>query len=41
MQRVAIYLKRRADLARPVFFDWWLGQHGELAEKLPELRRYI
>ena len=26
MQRVVIYLKRRADLLQPVFFDWWLGQ---------------
>ena len=41
MQRIVVYLKRRADLARPVFFDWWLGQHRELAEKLPGLRRYI
>jgi uncharacterized protein (TIGR02118 family) len=41
MQRIVVYLKRRADLARPAFFDWWLGQHRELAEKLPGLRRYI
>ncbi len=30
MQRAVIYLKRRADLARPVFFDWWLHHHGGL-----------
>jgi len=41
MQRVVIYLKRRADLPQPVFFDWWLGRHRALAEKLPGLRRYI
>ena len=41
MQRVVIYLKRRADLLQPVFFDWWLGQHRALAEQLPGLRRYI
>jgi uncharacterized protein (TIGR02118 family) len=41
MQRVVIYLKRRADLPQPVFFDWWLGQHRALAEQLPGLRRYI
>jgi uncharacterized protein (TIGR02118 family) len=41
MQRVNFYLKRRADLTRPGFFDWWLGQHRELAEKLPGLRHYI
>src|SRR6266852_9645622 len=35
MQRVVIYLKRRADLARPVFFDWWLHHHGALAAQLP------
>ena len=39
--RVFIYLKRRADLLRPVFFDWWLGQHRALAEQFPGLRRYI
>jgi uncharacterized protein (TIGR02118 family) len=41
MQRVVIYLKRRADLPQPVFFDWWLGRHRALAEQLPGLRRYI
>jgi uncharacterized protein (TIGR02118 family) len=40
MQRVVIYLKRRADLAQPLFFDWWLGQHRVLAEQLPGLRQY-
>ena len=41
MQRVVIYLKRRAELLQPLFFDWWLGQHRVLAEQLPGLRRYI
>ena len=40
MQRVVTYLKRRADLLQPVFFDWWLGQHRALVEQLPGLRRY-
>jgi uncharacterized protein (TIGR02118 family) len=40
MHRVVIYLKRRANLLQPVFFDWWLGQHRTLAEQLPGLRRY-
>ena len=40
MQRVVIYLKRRADLPQPLFFDWWLGQHRALAEQLPGLRQY-
>ena len=41
MQRVVIYLKRRTDLARPLFFDWWLHQHRALAAQLPGLHRYI
>ena len=41
MQRVVIYLKRRTDLLRPLFFDWWLGQHRALAERLPGLRQYL
>jgi uncharacterized protein (TIGR02118 family) len=41
MQRVVIYLKRRADLLQPAFFVWWLGQHRALVERLPGLRRYI
>ena len=41
MQRVVIYLKPRVDLARPVFFDWWLGDHSTLATQLPGLRRYM
>ena len=41
MQRVIIYLKRRAELLQPLFFDWWLGQHRLLAEQLPGLRQYI
>jgi uncharacterized protein (TIGR02118 family) len=40
MQRVVIYLKRRADLPQPVFFAWWLGQHKALAEQLPGLCQY-
>ena len=41
MQRVVIYLKRRTDLLRPLFFDWWLGQHRVLAQQLPGLRQYM
>jgi uncharacterized protein (TIGR02118 family) len=40
MQRVVIYLKRRADLPQPAFVSWWLGPHRALAEELPGLRRY-
>ena len=41
MQRVVLYLKRRTDLPRALFFDWWLGQHRALVEQLPGLRQYI
>jgi len=41
MQRFVFYLKRRTDLARSVFFDWWLHHHGALAAQLPRLHRYI
>jgi uncharacterized protein (TIGR02118 family) len=34
------FLKRRPDLQRPAFFDWWLNQHAPLAVKIPGLRRY-
>jgi uncharacterized protein (TIGR02118 family) len=34
------FLKRRADLQRPAFFDWWLNQHAPLVVKIPGLRRY-
>jgi uncharacterized protein (TIGR02118 family) len=40
MQRVVFYLKRRTDLPKPRFFDWWLGLHRTLAEQLPGLRQY-
>ena len=40
MQRIVIYLKRRADLMQPEFFDWWLGPHRALAEQIPGLRQY-
>jgi uncharacterized protein (TIGR02118 family) len=40
MQRMVVYLKRRPEFSRPEFFDWWLGQHRELAEKIPGIRRY-
>jgi uncharacterized protein (TIGR02118 family) len=41
MQRLVLYLKRRADLTRHVFFAWWLGHHSALATQLPGLRRHI
>lgn len=41
MIRYMSFLGRREGLARPEFFDWWLGQHRRLAEALPGLRRYV
>ena len=40
MYRLMIFLKRRPDLQRPAFFDWWLNQHAPLVIKIPGLRRY-
>lgn len=40
MLKVMYFLKRRQDLDRETFFDWWLGPHAELAARLPGLRRY-
>lgn len=40
MYRVMSFLKRRADLQRPVFFTWWLNHHAALAAKVPGLQRY-
>lgn len=40
MQRVVVYLKRKPAFTRPAFFDWWLGRHRAIAERLPGLRRY-
>jgi len=41
MYRIMSFLKRRPDLERPVFFDWWLSQHAPLAVKIAGLKRYI
>ena len=40
MYRIMSFLKRRADLERAAFFDWWLSQHAPLASKVPGLNRY-
>jgi len=40
-QHLIIYMKCRAGLARPAFFDWWLGHHSTLATRLPGLHWYI
>lgn len=40
MHKTIIFLKRRADLERAVFFDCWRNAHRPLVEKIPGLRRY-
>ena len=40
MYKIMSFLKRRSDLERPAFFDWWLSQHAPLAVKVPGLKRY-
>ena len=41
MYRLMSFLKRRPDLDRAAFVDWWLNHHAPLIVKLPGLRRYI
>lgn len=38
MFKAIILLKRRADMSREQFSDWWLGDHARLALGLPGLR---
>ena len=40
MRKIIVFLKRRADLDRAAFFDWWLNEHQPLVEKISGLRRY-
>jgi uncharacterized protein (TIGR02118 family) len=40
MYRIMSFLKRRPDLERPAFFDWWLNHHAPLVIKIPGLKRY-
>lgn len=40
MHKTIVFLKRRADLDRVAFFDWWLNAHRPLVEKIPGLQRY-
>ena len=40
MYRIMSFLKRRPDLERPAFFDWWLNHHAPLVVKIPGLKRY-
>jgi uncharacterized protein (TIGR02118 family) len=40
MIRTMSFLKRRADLDRPTFFRWWLGDHRALVVQIPNIRRY-
>jgi uncharacterized protein (TIGR02118 family) len=40
MYRIMSFLKRRPDLERAAFFDWWLNYHVPLVIKVPGLKRY-
>jgi uncharacterized protein (TIGR02118 family) len=40
MRKIITFLKRRADLDRSAFFDWWLHEQRPLAEKISGLRGY-
>lgn len=40
MQRVVIYLKRRADMGREAFGHWWLERHVPYVRQFPEVRQY-
>ncbi len=38
--KAIILLKRKDELSRQGFADWWLKEHAPLAAKLPGLRRF-
>lgn len=38
--KAMIFLRRRQDLSREQFRDWWLKKHRPLAEALPGLKRH-
>jgi uncharacterized protein (TIGR02118 family) len=40
MYRIMSFLKRRPDLERSAFFDWWLNHHAPLVVNVPGLKRY-
>jgi uncharacterized protein (TIGR02118 family) len=40
MYRMMSFLKRRPDLERPPFVDWWLNHHARLVVNVPGLKRY-
>jgi uncharacterized protein (TIGR02118 family) len=39
MIKAMIFLKRREDMSREAFRNWWLGAHKDKAAQLPNLRR--
>ena len=39
--RLIAFVKRRADLSREDFLDYWHSQHGPLIRDTPELRRHL
>ncbi|MEZ5102354.1 MAG: EthD family reductase [Thermoleophilia bacterium] len=41
MFKAIVLLKRKPELTREAFLDWWLGGHADLARDLPGLRRLV
>lgn len=39
--RLTAFVKRRADLSREEFLDYWHNQHGPLIRDTPELRDHL
>ena len=35
------FLKRRPDLPKSDYDDWWVNRHGPLAAKMPNVKRYL
>lgn len=40
MRKIMIFLKRRPDLDRPTFFNWWLNDQQQWVKKMSGLRHY-
>ena len=40
MRKIIVFLKRRSDLDRPGFFNWWLNEQRQLARNISGLRHY-
>jgi hypothetical protein len=41
MRKIMFFLKRRSDLDRPAFFNWWLNDQRQWVKKISGLRHSI